>query len=52
MCDLGSFISKTAVKIIIVLDKIRQLSGFSELKLLLRGLCVQEMKVSIITVSI
>jgi len=46
---LGTFISKNAVRTITVLDKIRQLLGFSELKLLLRGLGVQEMKVSIIT---
>lgn len=49
MWDLGTFISKNAVRTITVLDKIRQLLGFSELKLLLRGLGVQEMKVSIIT---
>jgi hypothetical protein len=42
--SLGLLYSKHVVGTILVLDKIRQLSAFWKLKLLLRGLCIQEMQ--------
>jgi len=44
MWTFGSFTSKNVIGTISVLDKIRQLSAFLELKLLLKGLCIQEMR--------